>query len=313
MSRRVRWLLTVLGLSIVILLLSVVLQRRSAPIHETLPTVIAPVVTGPTDADAQLAILELWKYADKLAPLDLDKHPSATGAAKDTLLAELRAKSYLSYPSRKRKAFRDFRDGILECNANDDRARCMFDLMGRLNVLLADWKLDRRAAENLKDSAFAAYIDRHEEFMTGIVLLRAGDETKSARQPAGCALVYAQLYYLADGLMGAATKGTDSGGDPAARQYMIHATRVGILGVDTSVCRDPTAFTALQSLQAELIDVSSDFGEATWQQTKTSVIIAGLIRTWRDSSITEADYYGTQYEPLADSIGKMRTLLGSGQ
>jgi hypothetical protein len=312
MNKPTHWIIAVLAIVVVGLLGWNLFGSKESVDQPPLRTSSPPtpnIHKEPTEADAQNEIYELWKYAKQISPLDLSS-PAVTGSKKTQLVEELKTRSFMAYLPRHRHAFRAFRDGVVDCATKEDRPECMVELMGKLNVLLADWKLDKAAAARMNDSHFSDYINRHEVFMKRMALVNVETKSRSKIDPSGSALVYVELYYLADRLLSLNEVVNDSDPEAKAKYYMTHATRAGLLGVDTSICEMPSDQNAMDKLRSELIEVSSHFGEGNWDELR-SKIMGPLIIAWKDSSITEADYHGTRYESIVGAISKMRELVGS--
>jgi len=266
-------------------------------------------VTKPVDIrEAQKEIYDLWMYAEELSPFSLVE-PRSAPAERDRLTQELNSMSFVAYPERQRHSFRRFRDSIVECASSTEKARCVVEERARLNILLADWKLDRVAADSFNNSQFADFINSHETFMKELALLTPDDQLYQ-RRLSGCPLVYGELYRLADRLMGTDEYADDYNTvDEKAAVFMAHATRVGIMGVNTATCNRTGDRAALVELRAQLMEISQAYGDGRWV-AKRSDLAVPLILDWRKTSITEKDYIGTQFHSISDSIRQMRRLTG---
>jgi hypothetical protein len=309
MMRSTRRVIVSAAILVIVVLAWALFRADSPPRPEIDAFSGSSAVPSVTLDDGRRETYQLWKLAEQLSPLDLSA-PDTPRSAHPLLLQQLKDRSFVIYQPRHRQGFRAFRDMIVDCTEKQERGTCVPELMGEFNTLLADWELDPAAATAMNDPAFSDYIGRHETFMKRFALLSVDAENSGRPDPSGCALVYGELSYLAERLMGLGSPVSGATDIQAqARRYMTGATRAGVLAVDTSLCPNLSERRAMDDFRATLVEVSGHLGEGEWN-SQVSRIMAALIVAWAHSTITEGDYFGTRFGSMAGTITQMRQLAG---
>ena len=270
----------------------------------------APNPTPVTAEDGRREVYELWKASEQIAPLMPLPGPSTVGEAqRETIIGSLNARSFLQFEDRHRRNFREFRDGVVACAALKDVA-CTVTNMGRFFALLADWRVDSNSAARFGDARFIERVEAYETFAKGFSLVsaRANRPSSSRPDPNPCAGSYAELYYLAERLGGTQEGLTTGDLKNDAKFTTTHATRAGIMGVDTSKCVEIARRRVLDELKSDLAEIAADYGKGDWDRRNKDGL-SKIIWSGNQLRLQASEFRGTSYDELADVVEKVHELF----